>query len=252
MNELFGCMKAEIVKMRHTFLYPLHIAVPVVGSIIFLLYYHGSRWSEMTQISGYMEMIGILFPFAISVVCAWNVRLEEENHFQIFLGSSVYKWNTFLAKWLVLLGLGFMAVLVAIFLFALGYHDILGKEGLSLEICGFLFVVFCFGSVPIYLEHLFLNLMFSKTISLSIGVAQFLLSALFLTGLGDGRWLFFPCTWSARGAALFLTYVTQAEIKDILTTELKNSAMICLLIMIMIYVIIRIWFHFYEGRQCHD
>lgn len=48
-----------------------------------------------------------------------------------------------------------------------------------------------FGSVPLYLEHLFLNLIFPKTVSQCVGVAQSVVSALFLTGLGEGRWQFF-------------------------------------------------------------
>ena len=32
-------LRAEFLKMRRTFLYPMHLIVPVVGSIVFLLYY---------------------------------------------------------------------------------------------------------------------------------------------------------------------------------------------------------------------
>lgn len=252
MSELFRCIRAEAVKMKYTFLYILHIAVPVIGCMIFLLYYCVAGWSEMGQISGYLEVVGIALPFAVSIVCAENVRLEEGNHFQAFLGSVTCKWHAFVAKWLILLGLGFLAVLTAIFLFAAGYHVVLGKEGIPVGDYGWLAVVLCIGSVPLYLEHLFLNLKFTKQVSLSIGVAQFLLSALFLTGLGNGRWQFFPCTWSARGVSLALTYIVRGESLDILIAEMKSSSVICLLILLMIYVIIRTWFYFYEGRQCND
>jgi len=70
MRELFRCMRAELVKMRHTFLYPLHITVPVIGSAIFLLYYRVAGWNETAQISGYAEVIGIALPFVVSIVCA--------------------------------------------------------------------------------------------------------------------------------------------------------------------------------------
>ncbi len=113
-------------------------------------------------------------------------------------------------------------------------------------------VILSLGSIPLYLEHLFLNLMFAKSISLCAGAIEFLMSALFLTGLGDGRWPFFPCTWSARGVALFLTSVTQNEATGIFMTEMKNAFVVCLLLMLMICAIIRISFHFYEGRQCDD
>ena len=77
MRELFGCIRAELVKMRHTFLYPLHLALPVLGNALFLLYYRVSGWSREAQISGYAQVIGIALPFAVSIVCAGNVELEE-------------------------------------------------------------------------------------------------------------------------------------------------------------------------------
>lgn len=240
------------MKMRHTFLVPLHIVIPVMGSMIFLLYYRVAGGSEATQMAGYMEVIGIALPFAISIVCAGNVGLEEKNHFQTFLGGSSCKGNSFQAKFLVLLGLGVMAISVAIFLFGVGYRFVLEKEGIPFKTYGQIAAILCMGSIPLYLEHLFLNLMFSKTVSLCVGVAHFLLSALFLTGLGDGRWFFFPCTWSAKGAALFLAFASEKVPKEILLTEMRMAAMVCLLLLVLICAIIRIWFHFYEGRQCND
>lgn len=252
MKALFRCIRAEFVKMRHTFLYPIHIAVPLIGSMIFLLYYHTTRWSEMGEIAGYAECVGIALPLVISVVCAGNVGLEEENRFQIFLSGSIYKWNSFLAKFLLLLALGILAVIAAVLIFATGYGYVLGKDSLPFETFGILAVILCLGSVPLYLEHLLLNLMFVRQVSLGVGVAQFLLSALFLTGLGEGRWHFFPCTWSARGASLFFTYISNIDRKDILIMEMKRLAVTSLLIMLVICVIIRIWCQFYEGRQCND
>lgn len=250
-----GFMKtcgAEFLKMRHTFLYRLHIAVPVIGCAVFLFYYSAAGWSETAQISGFIEMIGIALPLLTALVCAGNAGLEEENHFQIFLGASVCKPRAFHAKWLVLELLALMSILAAVVMFAFGYRFVLGKEGISIADYGALVLLLCIGSVPLYLEHLFLNFMFPRPVSLGIGVAQFLLSALFLTGLGDGRWQFFPCTWSARGAALFLALTTRKELSDILGRELRTSAVICLLITAAIYAIIRTWFHFYEGRKYND
>ncbi|MCM1125285.1 MAG: lantibiotic immunity ABC transporter MutG family permease subunit [Lachnospiraceae bacterium] len=204
MRELFRCMKAEVIKMRHTFLYPVHSVPPVLGSGIFLLYYRVSGGSDAAQISGYMEVVGIALPFVISMICAENVELESKNHFQVFLGGAGCRFNAFLAKYLVLAGIGFMAVLAAVMLFAAGFQWGLAKKGILFHAYGKLAVILCLGSAPLYLEHLFLNLMFSKPVSLCAGIVEFLLSALFLTGLGDGRWYFFPCTWSARGAAAYL------------------------------------------------
>lgn len=244
MKKLWRCMRAEWVKMRHTFLYPLHLAAPVAGSALFLLYYRAAGHSGAAQIAGFIQVIGIALPFAVSIVCAGNVGREEQTRFLVFPGSTAGRWHAFLAKYLVLLALGAFAVSAAVFLFAAGYHGIFGKEGVSRVSCAGLSLVLWLGSAPLYLEHLFLNLAFEKQVSLCVGVAQFLLSALFLTGLGDGRWQLVPCTWSARGASLFLAGGFQNETAPVFA--------VCLLLWLFLCVIIGVWFYFYEGRQCND
>ena len=213
MRELFRCIRGELVKMCHTFLYPLHIGVPLLGSLVFLLYYKSSGWNDMAQISGFFQIIGIALPFAASIVCAGNVELEEAN---------------------------------------LGYQFVLLKEGIFLGYYVVFVLILSLGSSMLYLLHLFLNLMFPKQVSLCVGVAQFLLASLFLTGLGDKRWQFFPGTWGARGVSLALAFVSRKEYTDVLMEEMKGVIPVCLLIMGSSYAIIRIWFHYYEGRRCND
>lgn len=253
MKELFKGMGAEFIKMKHTFLYPLHIALPVMASMIFVLYYRVSGWNEIAQISGYIQVIGVALPFVVSIVCAGNVELEEGNHFQVFLGTFFYKGSSFLAKFLTLFGIGSAAVSAAIFLFAAGYQGILKKGGISFETYGLLALMLCLGSIPLYLEHLFLNMKFTKQVSFCAGAAQFLLSSLFLTGLGDGKWPFFPCSWSARGSAsMLLNYAVQKEKRDFMMAEMEYTVIVCLLLTTIICVIIGIWIHFYEGRHYND
>ncbi len=236
-----GEILAECLKMRRTFLYPFHVALPILANLLFLFYFRFNGWSEREQISGYMEVLGITLPFVISIVCTGNIALEEQNHFQILLGSHTHKWRGLWLKWIVLVGLELAAISFAVVLFGVGYHFGLGKEGLSakmyLQVIGTLFG----GSIFLYLEHLFLNLMFTRNVSLCIGVIEVLLSALFLTGLGEGRWHFFPCTWSARGVLLLLN-----------GGEMTKIAFCYLLLPVIICVIIGVWIHFYEGRQCND
>ena len=252
MKDFLCGIRAEGLKMKHTFLLPVHILVPAAGSLLFLIYFRFSGWSGIGQTAGYMEIIGVALPFAVSIVCGGSVRLEEENHFQIFLGSPGSKWRALAVKLLVLGGMGFLAVFGAVVLFGAGYCFVLGREGVSAEAYMMLAAVLFLGSLPLYLEHLFLNLAFSRTVSQCAGVAQFLLSALFLTGLGEGRWQFFPCTWSARGVMLALRSVYQGEGAGTGFWETGKTVPICLLPFGLICAIIGIWFYHYEGRQCND
>lgn len=252
MREMFGIFRAETVKMKHTFLYPLHAAAPVLCAGVFLLYYRRAMSGEVTQLCALGEVIGIVLPMAVSLVCAGSTGLEEENRFQLFLAGTRRKRSAFLAKWLLLQLLGAAAVLAAVVLFAAGGVLWLGREEIPVRVCAILVLLLCFGSIPLYLEHLFLSLQFSRTVSLSVGAVQLLLSALFLTGLGSGRWQFFPCTWSARSVSLFAAYVRKTAEESLLVREMQRSALWCLLILAGLYAIIRAWFHFYEGRVCNE
>ena len=238
--------------MRHTFLYQLYAAVPLLASVVFLMYYRFNGWSEASQISGYMQIIGVALPFLVSVLCAGNIGLEEQNHFQVLLGSHTRRWSGLEKKWLTLAGAGFLAIAAAVLLFAAGYRIGLGKEGIEAGDYMLLVLLLFWGSIPLYLEHLFFNLVFSRSVSQCIGVMQSLVSAVFLTGLGEGRWQFFPCTWSARGAALYLCGMEQDEVGKAALAQLRYGAVAEVLLFLFIYVIIRVWFHYYEGRHCND
>ena len=252
MKHFAGKIHAEIIKMKHTFLVPFHVAAIVLGSGLFLMYYRFSGWDELSQISAYVEMIGVALPFVISIVCAGNIGLEEQNHFQILLGSYTKKWQGIVVKWLTLSGMGFLTIGGAVVIFGTGYHFFLGKEGISADWYMLLVVILFLGSIPLYLEHLFLNLLFPRAVSQCAGVAQTVLSALFLTGLGDGRWQFFPSTWSARGIGLALSSFYQEKMERAYFYEIKKTIFICPLYLVLICAIIAVGFHYYEGRQCND
>ena len=75
-------MRAEWQKMRHTILLPIHVVVPLLGSGVFLLYYWMGNRHGITEISGFMQIMGTAFPFLAAMVCSRSIQLEEDNHFQ--------------------------------------------------------------------------------------------------------------------------------------------------------------------------
>ena len=72
-------------------------------------------------------------------------------------------------------------------LYGVGNRTILGDMEIPFSIFLKAGVFLWLGSLPLYLEHLFLNLCFSKTVSIAVSIGQLLISALFLTGLGQGN-----------------------------------------------------------------
>ena len=127
-KRVMGSVRAELLKMKHTFLIPFHVAVPVIIAGFMLFYYRGTIGNPMGQTMAYFELIGIGLPFVVSIVCAGNIGLEEQNHFQVFLGNYKVKGKGFVVKGVVLFGMGVLAIFGAAVLFAAGYHFLLGKE----------------------------------------------------------------------------------------------------------------------------
>ena len=83
-KRVMGSVRAELLKMKHTFLIPFHVAVSVIIAGFMLFYYRGTIGNPMGQTMAYFELIGIGLPFVVSIVCAGNIGLEEQNHFQVF------------------------------------------------------------------------------------------------------------------------------------------------------------------------
>lgn len=226
MLEMLRLCRAECRKMHHTILLPMHLLVPLTGSAVFLLYYRVSQWSETAQVSGYLEALG--------------------------LGTVPHKQKVFLAKCVVLMMIELSATGLAVGTFAAGYHGFLGKTGIPAAAYVSIIVTLWLGSLPLYLFHLYLNLRFSKAISVCTGVVELLVAALFLTGLGEGVWRAVPCSWGARwGGYLFLS-AAESGMENELRLYLRQSFWSCLLITAAVCAIILTWFHFYEGRQCDD
>ena len=116
-KRVMGSVRAELLKMKHTFLIPLHVAVPIIIAGFMLFYYRGTIGNPMGQTMAYFELIGIGLPFVVSIVCAGNIGLEEQNHFQVFLGNYKVKGKGFVIKGVVLFGMGFLAIFGAAVLF---------------------------------------------------------------------------------------------------------------------------------------
>lgn len=262
--ELIRLGRAELYKMRHTILPLFHLLVPLGGSIAFLLYYSCRDLEKITELSGFVQIIGIALPLLAGIICAKSVELEEENHFQTFLGAVRRKRNALFGKWLTLLALAGVSITLGIASFALGLQVLPGETKTDVTDYLILIAVLWIGCIPVYLFHLFLTLRYSQTVSMGVGVAEFLLAALFLTSLGDGLWFFVPCTWSARlgaGACVGLYRAAQpggsaGGMSWIITwyaaLKEQHAVSIGFLIMAVFCVIIFAWFHFYEGRQRND
>lgn len=251
MMEVVRLCRAELRKLHHTLIPVLHILLPLLGITIFLGYYSCTAGEDVGKISGYIQVLTIILPLIVSAVCALSVEQEEKGHFQTMLGVAVCKLHSLLAKWLVLSGIGLGAINLAVAGFALGYR--MFEKTMIFAWKGYLLLalILWICSWNLYLLHLFLNLIFSKSLSVCVGTAETLIASLFLTGLGEGIWRYFPCSWGGRWSGYLLLYL-EGKISDVAIASMPAHAGICVGITVVAWGLIFLWFYYYEGRQCND
>lgn len=243
MRTWIRLLRAERYKMKHTILPVMHVGIPLTGSILLLIYYRATSLNGIEQVSGFIEIVGMGFPFLVSLICSRSMMLEEGNHYQTFLGGSAARTTSLSAKCIVLQLLGLLAVILGIGSFALGEQYLLGNADFPVMVYPAAALALWLGSLIQYPIHLFLNMRFSQSVSMGIGVAQSVLAALLVTGLGEGIWQFIPCSWSIR--------MSIEQLKRMMIPGAgfsKREGIICLLISVVVCVIIFVWFH-YKGEN---
>ena len=193
MLRVFRCIQGEEMKSRHTLIPVLHLLFPLFGAGAFAGYFHISGWDETTNIAVFLEAIAMVIPFAMGIISAMEVQLEEEaGHFQMLLGTIPSRGTVYMGKCLYLIMWCGFSTALCIFLFALLY------PAMSLSFYIKPFVMLLLSGVPLYLLSLLIGFSFGRGCALGIGITGSLLSALFATGLGDFVWKFLPWGWGIR------------------------------------------------------
>ncbi len=200
-------IKADFLKARGLKICIAHLLIPLLAVAAFLLYYSVTNGNIYSKADAYFQILGIALPFLTGLFC--GIISEQElmaGSFQNMLSSPV-RIIPFYSKLFMLLALLLPAVLLASVLFGAGYLYI-EKDNI---IAAF---VMAGSSIFLYILHLFLAMRFNKGVTTGLGIAESLLAAIMLTGLGDGIWMYIPAAWPARFVTLVLpkpaTYATMA------------------------------------------
>ncbi|MCM3735242.1 lantibiotic immunity ABC transporter MutG family permease subunit [Bacillus cytotoxicus] len=250
MGVLSRILRADFLKMKHTVFFWIHIAMPIIGIVLFLSYYSFSKLDSISKVPGYIQVLSIAFPLLISVVSSLVVEQEAlAGNFTELLSTEYGKRKAFISKVCLLLICGFCSTIVAVVGFAGGFHFLLGQNELPLSFYfGISFVLFgC--QIFMYLFHLFLNFRFSKGASIGVGIMECLVAALMYTGLGDLIWKYIPCAWGMRLSNSFFAYKLNPDSFHALQADAEMGAVICICLTIIAFVMSLIWFSYYEGRK---
>ena len=220
--RMIALIRADFLKQRHTSYWGLHIAIPIVGAILFVFYFLlYQNVDELKKLRLLLELTAMVFPLLISIIVGLNITQEERaSHFQSLLVVPDRR-KVLLAKFIALYLSGIFSLTLLFTLFAIGA-----------------------GIMPWgLLLHLFLSLKFGLGISLFWGVFECLQCILYSNIELHGPWRLIPFSWSVNW------------VHDVLYGRLAaNTAQWILIAALSVGILLTIlhWFSCWEGRKNNE
>lgn len=243
MTSFLRCIHSGFYKLRHTSMIWIHIFIPLVIAALFSVYYCVSPWKVDAKMSGYFEAVGIGFPIIIGLVCGKAAEQENEaGCFQNMMCCIKSRATAYAGKLTVLLLLSAFAVALAAGVFSAGFKA--APFSVYMNAGALLFT----GSLFIYILHLFISVKFGRGASIGLGIFESLISALSITGLGDGVWYYIPCTWSVRLCDSFI-YGWFYHAEAVGYAEICKCFTILVPSVIGAFALSLLWFRRFEGRK---
>lgn len=254
MTGLVYSLQAEFQKTKRLPIRMMHLAIPVGVAVVFSVYYMYAPWNRYEKVAAYFQILGIGFPFLIGLFCAMTSEQEQSaGGYQGMLAVSG-RGNAFWGKLLLLMLMGLFSVCLASLLFGVGCPKKVQSVFFEDYRQVFLFyaksaMLLWGSSLFLYIMHLFLALRFNKSLSMVLGIVESLVSALFLTGMGDGIWMFVPASWASRMVTGLLLMESG---RNFLWEEFKEAMEICVLLTVVSAVCFSIWCCRWEGKSSSD
>ena len=239
--NLFRAFRSELIKVRHTSFWSVHIGMPVIGALLFTVYHllYDSTADEK-KLQMMLELTATVFPLLIGIIVSLNVASEEKvSLYSPLLGAS-NRQRLLAAKLTFLYGAGVLALFGLFLLFLLSAR-LLGIAG---AICPKTLLLaaseIACSNLIIYILHLFLSLKFGLGLSLFCGVFESLQCILYsnidLTGVAR----YIPFAWSIN------------RLKDVLHDRLlahRAERIVTILLTIGGLLLLFLWFSRWEGRR---
>ncbi|MDO5410637.1 MAG: lantibiotic immunity ABC transporter MutG family permease subunit [Lachnospiraceae bacterium] len=247
MPSIIRCLRAEFLKCKHSPVLYLHLLVPIIGAVVFAGYFRISSWNVVTEISAYLEVLAVAFPFLIGIIIGMIVQIENQaGHFQLMLGTIPSRSAAYIGKLAFLLISAMGATVLALGTFCMIY----GKISLSFYIKAWLFLIATI--LPLYLIYLFIGMRFGKGACMGLGIAGSLISALMITGLGDAVWKYIPWAWSVRTMDYLVLAWNKPDTMQLVQADFATGIWIAVLFSICSFVASLIWFRYWEGGKNND
>lgn len=257
MRELYHRIKSESIKLRNSKIILLHIALPIFGGILLVLYLFLGHKNIVQGINIFFKTSIIIAPIVISIVVSLGISLEEENHFQVLFTSTDSKSKLITSKLILFLILNIVAI--AILFVPLLVFIIVNQECFTYVLKSLLYgcIYFFIGNIVIYIIHFWISLKSGLGASVMTGVFESFLIIIINSQEVEKIVLFantplelvikhdyIPWAWSTNLCKSVITQLNKQNISFLTTSLLKVSIFSLFLLLIFC-----IWFEKWEGRK---
>ncbi|WP_438433644.1 lantibiotic immunity ABC transporter MutG family permease subunit [Gorillibacterium sp. sgz500922] len=250
MRTLLRLIRSDWQKVRRTPLLWLHLLLPVLFAGLFLAYAAASLRTDAAMVSGYVQVLAIGFPLVIGIVCAMAAEQEAAaGRCQRLLLAADPKALGLLSKGVVLLALGTAASVLATVLYGAGHALLLPGSPLGLAVFAQAGLILALGNAALYVVHLVLGLRFGKGASIGLGIVGSLLSALLLTGLGEGIWLAVPFGWGGRMVSVWALLRSGTALPAGVLAEANAGFGVAAASLVVSFGLACAWFQRWEGES---
>lgn len=244
MNTVFRYLRADFLKIKATALFAAHLAIPVATAGAFLLYYMVSPWDSFDKVQAFYQVVGMGYPFLIGIFCAIIAEQElSAGRYQAMLAVTDRR-AAFLSKLLLLVLSGGFSVSLTSVLFGTGYFFWMKQQVVAYSFYWTAAGMMLGGNLFLYILHLFLAMRFNKGVTIGLGVAESLLSAVLMTGLGDDVWIFVPAVWANRLTGYMMFCYSTVGGPEV---RLGTAAALCTVMTILSFLACEFWVCRWDG-----
>lgn len=248
--QLLRLLRADLQKLRRTPLLWMHLALPLLGAALCYFYCRTSPLDPLQKVSLYLQLLAIAFPLLCGLVCSLAAEQEAQaGRFYPLLTASTPKFLAFFSKLLLLSLLGLGASLLAVGGFGLLFRTLPGgavlPPGFYMQAGALLFG----SNLLLYLLHLVLGLRLGGGASIGLGIVESLVSALLLTGLGDGVWPLVHCAWGIRLTGIALHRAAGSPVFQALLPEWRLALPLICCVTAAALVLALCWFTRWQGGR---
>lgn len=247
MQKLSRQIASDTIKLGKTPFFILHIIIPFVGIVIFLIYQSKTIYAPERFVINYYQTLALVYPLLAAWLCSIATEQEVEAGGGFFLLSTPSRGKALFSKLFFLTLFGLAACLMVTF----GYNFLVvfvrpaysPSPPLVLLMAGIIWGCALFA----YFFHTWLGLRFGRNVSFAVAAVEILFSALMLTGLGDTIWFFVPSAWGVRLVSLISNYFLMGNTAT--APSIKLGAIMATLGTLLMLVCLFGWLRRWEGRK---